>query len=88
MVAWSDCVVPLAMKLGWRDVQAGDLRVGDLGTFLVGILIKPALHGEAGLCRRAGDELDDDLMRQQWFAAELWPNLGDDGLREAAYRGG
>ena len=27
-------------------------------------------------------------LRQPDTIDELWPNLGDDGLREAAYRGG
>jgi len=28
------------------------------------------------------------LTRSKAVKAELWVNLGDDGLREAAYRGG
>jgi hypothetical protein len=27
-------------------------------------------------------------IEQEWAKGELWVNLGDDGLREAAYRGG
>ena len=29
-----------------------------------------------------------DRAKNQTMGTELWVNLGDDGLREAAYRGG
>jgi hypothetical protein len=27
-------------------------------------------------------------IRRRWTPPELWPNLGDGGMRKAAYRGG
>jgi hypothetical protein len=34
------------------------------------------------------DEEEAELAEYARTAQELWLNLGDDGLREAAYRGG
>jgi hypothetical protein len=42
-------------------------------------------HGEEGMSRRYGKGY---VLRKLAEAMELWVNLGDDGLREAAYRGG
>jgi hypothetical protein len=62
------------MPLGLTVAEPNDL-LGDHGQ------VRPddVRHGNRG-------------QRQRRVAApdhqELWPNLGDDGLREAAYRGG
>ena len=45
-------------------------------------VIKQALERIAMRSRRVRTMCFDQVVR------ELWPNLGDDGLREAAYRGG
>ncbi len=66
------------MELGWGDVETGDLLVGDLDALLVGVLVQPAPDGEPGLRGGAGDQLDDDLMRQQRLAA---PVLGGAGRK-------
>ena len=36
----------------------------------------------------SGNEGDELTVQFTVLGTELWPNLGDDGLREAAYRGG
>ena len=64
------------MEVGRCDVEAGDLRVGHLGALLVGVFVQPALRRQAGLRRGAGDQLHDDLVREQRLAA---PVLGDEG---------
>ena len=70
-----DSIVPFATELGWDDVQAGNLRVRHLDALFAGVLVQPALHGEASLRGGAGDQLHDDLGRKRRLAA---PVLSDE----------
>ena len=53
------------MKGIWFDVQGRHLVVGDLDALLIGIGIKLAGDGEAGLGGGAGDQLDDGQVADQ-----------------------
>jgi hypothetical protein len=64
------------MKVSWLDVEPGHLGVRDLDAFVVDVVVEPALDGQTLCSRGAGNQLDDDLMGQQWFAT---PVLSDEG---------
>ena len=50
--------------------------VGNLEALFVGVGVEAARNGEAGVGGGVGDQLDDDLVADQRFAA---PVLGDEG---------
>jgi len=45
MAPWSNCVVPLAVELGFFDIEGGHFGVGDFDTFFVGVPVKAAGDG-------------------------------------------
>jgi len=69
-------VVPLRMERIIFDIERFDLLVGDLFAFLVLSGVDVAGDSEARACGGCGNELDDDLVRDQGLAA---PVLGDEG---------
>ena len=64
------------MEVGRLNVECCHLGVGDLDTLLIGIVVEPARDGEASIGGRVGDQLNDNLMADQWFAT---PVLGNEG---------
>jgi len=74
-----DCLVQVAMRLGWGDVETDDLLCGDFDVSLVGVLVQPVLDIERGLRGGVGNQLDVDLIGQH---ARAPPVLG--GEREQA----
>ena len=83
LVSRFDGVVPLTVEVGGRDVQRRHLGIGDLDAFVVGVLVEPALDGQALLGRGAGDQLDDDLMGQQRFATPVLRDEGEQAMLDA-----
>jgi hypothetical protein len=69
------------MEVGWLNVELCHLGVGDFDTLLVGIVVEPARDGEASISGRVGDQLNDNLMADQWFAT---PVLSDEGEQAGA----
>jgi hypothetical protein len=65
------------VEVGGLDVECSHLGIGDLDTLLVGVGIEPAGHGEAGIGGGVGDQLDDDLVADQRFAAPVLCNEGE-----------
>jgi hypothetical protein len=57
---------------------------GEQGNATVGL----ASDAQTGVVVKRADVNYAELARRLTDMGELWPNLGDDGLREAAYRGG
>ena len=64
------------MEVVCLNVERGHPCIGDLDAFFITIGVDPAGDGKPGLGAGAGDQLDDDLMVDQRFAA---PVLGDKG---------
>src|SRR5882757_916854 len=71
----ADSIVPFAVEVVTGDVDGLHLGVGHLDAGRIGILIELAPHLETGLGRRCCDQLDDDLMADERFAA---PVSGDE----------
>jgi hypothetical protein len=57
------------------EVDGGELLVGDLDAFGVGVRVEAGVHLEAGAGGGCGDEVDDDLVGEEGFAA---PVLADE----------
>src|SRR4051812_30222364 len=71
-----DGVIPFTVEFIVRDVDRVHLVVGHLDAFRVQVGVDLAADLQAGVGRRGADELDDDLMADQWFAT---PVHGDEG---------
>src|SRR6201996_8531613 len=83
LASWFDCVVPLTVEIGRRDVKLCHLGGGNLNAFVVGVLCATALDGQALLGRGAGDQLDDDLMGQQGLATPVLRDEGEQAMLDA-----
>jgi hypothetical protein len=57
---------------------------GEQGNATVGL----ASDAQTGVVVKRADVNYAELARRLTDMGELWPNLGDDGLSQAAYRGG
>lgn len=58
------------------EIDGGHLRVGDDNALRVFVGIDPAGNVQSGFGRGGTDQLQDDLVAEQWLAA---PVLGDEG---------
>ena len=63
------------MKLFSPKLEFRHLLIGNLEAPLVDIGVQLASHGQAGCRCGCGDEVDDDLMADEWFAT---PVLADE----------
>ncbi len=64
------------MKIVAPDVDGGHFVIGDLNAFLIEIMIKIAGDREAVFSRGRADQLDDDLVADQWLAAPVLRDVG------------
>src|SRR3982074_639866 len=71
---WMDGIVPFPMKFGGDNVEnfQGVLFYFDAGG--IGTLIQATLNGEPRCRCCCRDQLNDDLMREQWSAAPIFCN--------------
>jgi hypothetical protein len=53
------------------DLDLCELLVGDGDASLVFALVEPRVDRQPGGCGGAGDEIDDDLVTDQWLAAPV-----------------
>ena len=67
----ADGVVPLAMKVVALDVDGGHFVIADLNAFLIEVAIEITRDREAVFGRGGADQLDDDLMADQWLSAPV-----------------
>src|SRR5882724_6636583 len=72
---WADSIVPFAVEVVTCEVDGFHVGVGHLDAGRIGVLIEFAPNLETGLGRRSCDQLDDDLMADEGFAA---PVSGDE----------
>src|SRR5690606_28569894 len=71
MVLRQNRVVPLAVESAWVDVDGGHHRVFNFDTERVFADIELCVDLEPGSSGCSADELDDDLMGEQWLAAPV-----------------
>ena len=62
------------MKLFSPNLEFGHLLIGNLKAALVDIGVELAFHGQACCRCSGGDEVDDDLMADEWFATPVLAN--------------
>src|SRR5260370_28173901 len=72
---WADGIVPFAVEVVAGEVDDIHFGVGHLDGGRIGVLIEFATNRQTGLRRGCGDQLDDDLMADERFAA---PVAGDE----------
>ena len=80
---WTDGVVPVAMEGIALDVDGGHFGIADLDAFRVNVLVDVAGDGEAGVGRGGADQLDDDLVADERFAAPVLRDVGKEAVLDA-----
>ncbi len=80
---WTDDVVPVAMEGIALDVEGGHFDIADLDALWVTVLVDVAGDGEAGVGRGGADQLDDDLVADQRFAAPVLRDVGKEAVLDA-----
>ncbi len=80
---WTDGVVPVAMEGIALDVDGGHFGIADFDAFWVKVLVDVAGDGEAGGGRGGADQLDDDLVADERFAAPVLRNVGKEAVFDA-----
>src|SRR6476660_1471231 len=74
-VTWMDAVVPVAVEFMALEIDAGEVGGGDFDAGRIRIGVDLGTDLEAGFGGGGGDQLDNDLMADERFAA---PVLGDE----------
>ena len=74
-MTWMDAVVPVAVEFMALEIDAGEVGGGDFDAGRIRIGVDLGTDLEAGFGGGGGDQLDDDLMADERFAA---PVLGDE----------
>src|SRR6266853_1649694 len=80
--AWRDHIVPVAVERVAREVDRGQLSVGNLDAFWVFVFVQFGTYFEAGIGCRRGDQLDDGAVTAQRFSA---PVDGDERKQPMLY---
>ena len=74
-MTWMDAVVPVAVEFMALEIDAGEVGGGDFDAGRIRIGVDLGTDLEAGFGGGGGDQLDNDLMADERFAA---PVLGDE----------
>ncbi len=74
MAPWSNCVVPLAVELGFFDIEGGHFGVGDFDTFFVGVPVKAAGDGQPLVGRGVADQCNDHQVTDQRLTSSVLHN--------------
>jgi hypothetical protein len=77
---WQELVVPVAMELFSPKLEFRHLLVGNLEALLIGIGVDPAFHDQAGSRCGGSDEVDDDLMADEWLATPVLTDIGEEAV--------
>src|SRR6266568_2442411 len=72
---WVDSIIPFAVEVVTGEVDGLHVGIGHLDAGRISVLIEFATNLQTGLRCRCCDELDDDLMADERFAA---PVAGDE----------
>src|SRR4051794_16083938 len=75
-----DGVIPFTVEFIVRDVDRVHLVIGHLDAFRVQVGVDLAADLQAGVGGRGADELDDDLMADQWFATPVHCDEGEEAM--------
>ena len=67
-MVWRDGIVPVAVEFVRGNPYGGELGIGDFDSFLTGGIVNRGADMESLLGRGCGDQIDDDLMANQWAA--------------------
>ena len=71
----ADRIIPFAVEIVGCEVYGVHFGIGHLDARRISVLVEFATNPQTGLGRRCGDQLDDDLMADERFAA---PVAGDE----------
>lgn len=68
------------MELGLGDVGTDDLLGEDVDALLMGVLVQSAMECKSGLSGGVGNQLDVDLMGQQFGAPPVLGNEREEAI--------
>ena len=83
MLPWRDGVVPVALEGMALNVEGSHFGIRDLNSFRVEALVDVAGDGEAGIGGSGADQLDNDLVADQWLATPVLGDVGKEAVLDA-----
>lgn len=60
LIAWTNDVIPFAMKIFSLNMHSGHLSVGYFNSEGIGVGVRDGLHAEAGAGLSIEDQIDDE----------------------------
>ena len=78
-----DGVVPVALEGMALNVEGGQFGIADLDALRIAALVDVASDGEAGIGRSGADQLDDDVVADERFAAPVLGDVGKEAVLDA-----
>ena len=66
-----DCVIPLAMKFRWNEINRREFIVGNLAAFLIPIWIEPGVDLQSGCGLGRADQIDNDFVAFERLASPV-----------------
>ena len=83
MLPWRDGVVPVALEGMAVNVEGSHFGIGDLNSYRVEAVVDVAGDGEAGIGGSGADQLDNDLVADQWLATPVLGDVGKEAVLDA-----
>src|SRR6185437_2088162 len=83
LMAWRDRVIPLAVEWIVLNIDCAHLRVRDLDSLGVAILVEATLHVETGGRPGGSNKLNDDLVTDQRLTAPILGDKGEEAVLDA-----
>jgi len=83
-----ETVVPIAMKSVSAGAEFGHLLIGNFDPRRIDVAVEFAFHSQSGRGLGGGDEVDDDLVADQRFAAPVLADEGEQAVFDRNYSGG
>jgi hypothetical protein len=78
-----DGVVPVALEGMALNVEGSHFGIGDLNSFRIEAVVDVAGDGEAGIGGSGADQLDNDLVADQWLATPVLGDVGKEAVLDA-----
>jgi hypothetical protein len=80
---WRDGVVPVALEGMALNVEGSHFGITDFDALGIEVLVDVASDGEAGFGGSGADQLDDDVVADERFAAPVLGDVGKEAVLDA-----
>src|SRR4029077_16193078 len=83
LLPWRDGVVPVALEGMALNVEGSHFSIADFDALGVEALVNVASDGKAGIGGSGADQLDDDVVADERFAAPVLGDVGKEAVLDA-----